>query len=612
MWGEGMKGTVVSVWMSTIERMYGSKALSDIYKGAGWSENLIIKPSDNLDDNQIFKGIEAVANAKGIQVSDLWREIGKNNIESFSQWFPSFFERSSLKGFLMMMDLVHNNLTKMIPGSKPPRLIPTEISANEFTLTYRSKRGLYDYFLGLLEGSAKFFNEKIETEILEKSRDGDGTFVLVIRVKTEKEDRIKKTYGLSSFFSFGFIKSVSLKTAIPAGIAITLITYLSNTLGGVPQTILAPLLGLCTVGITMTVAHIVNKPGEGLLEELDELGNLKFDRNIFVKTADNYESSYKKINKIKDNMKSDFILFKGGMDDIHNFNLKFKGVVTKLTEVSDTIAETVQEVAEGAQHQAEETERSVSILSDNIKTLNDISKEEIERKGLLEHAVVNIEATFNDLLGVSNKLNGVKESFSEVNHQGQQLASKVNDIIHIVSAVEAIAEQTNLLALNASIEAARAGEHGRGFAVVAEEVRKLAENSKKAVNTINSSLNQFVGDVNNIILQVSKQYNHLEVSNTTLSDVSIANQLATRNIKDVAIGISEISQRLSLETGKITSVFENMHTLAAIAEENSASAEEMSANVTEFSDQLSDFTGFINELEGLSLNLKTELKRYKI
>ena len=177
---------------------------------------------------------------------------------------------------------------------------------------------------------------------------------------------------------------------------------------------------------------------------------------------------------------------------IHNFNLKFKGVVTKLTEVSDTIAETVQEVAEGAQHQAEETERSVSILSDNIKTLNDISKEEIERKGLLEHAVVNIEATFNDLLGVSNKLNGVKESFSEVNHQGQQLASKVNDIIHIVSAVEAIAEQTNLLALNASIEAARAGEHGRGFAVVAEEVRKLAENSKKAVNTINSSLNQFV------------------------------------------------------------------------------------------------------------------------
>jgi methyl-accepting chemotaxis protein len=59
-------------------------------------------------------------------------------------------------------------------------------------------------------------------------------------------------------------------------------------------------------------------------------------------------------------------------------------------------------------------------------------------------------------------------------------------------------------------------------------------------------------------------------------------------------------------------VFENIHSLAAIAEENSASSQEMSANVIEYSNKIKELTTYIEELEKLSQNFKSELGKYKI
>jgi methyl-accepting chemotaxis protein len=69
------------------------------------------------------------------------------------------------------------------------------------------------------------------------------------------------------------------------------------------------------------------------------------------------------------------------------------------------------------------------------------------------------------------------------------LAGRVGQIRQILEVVGHVTQRTNLLALNAAIIAAHAGEHGQGFNVVAEEMRELAEQTRKSTNEISAIVN---------------------------------------------------------------------------------------------------------------------------
>jgi methyl-accepting chemotaxis protein len=98
---------------------------------------------------------------------------------------------------------------------------------------------------------------------------------------------------------------------------------------------------------------------------------------------------------------------------------------------------------------------------------------------LTEDGTSAVQQTLGGMANLKGKVEAIAEQILRLSEQTSQIGN-------ITNLVSELAGQTNLLALNAAVEAARAGEHGKGFGVVAAEIRKLADQSKKSAERINT------------------------------------------------------------------------------------------------------------------------------
>ena len=308
---------------------------------------------------------------------------------------------------------------------------------------------------------------------------------------------------------------------------------------------------------------------------------------------------------------------------IHDLRTPLLGTVTRLTRELDTLTEsarllrtggesvayTVADISRGIAEEAEQVHSSLEmtqvLLEATGRVVNDARDAATTSRSATDIASANREKIGSAI----ERLIGAKRFVSESADQVATLVASTQRITDFIEIISQIADQTNLLALNAAIEAARAGAEGRGFAVVAEEVRTLAEESRRASDKAGDILRRFGAQMR----MVAEQMASGQALVADVEQLSEASRSALEQIVQATAQSSARSQRIagtSEEQQQSFSVLQDrVARVAEISGRNRIGAEQVSSSAIDQAAALRELEGAIHGLREVVTNLNDLARR---
>ena len=377
-------------------------------------------------------------------------------------------------------------------------------------------------------------------------------------------------------------------------------------------TIITLLLGIIWSGILAYIASgVITKPLHRLEQAAMKAASGRINEDVPLSKSDDeirslglaFNEMLRSLRTIVQNIEENFSRTNEKVVEITNASLV-------ASERSKDIAHTIEEISKGANDSAVSMQTAAESVDDVLRIADQVQQKANQSEQLAKEMVTTLHKS-REVIG---SLVGGIEQLARDNQTSlvavQRLEQHAKEVENIISLVGDIAGQTNLLALNASIEAARAGEHGKGFAVVAEEVRKLADESAKAVQGISELIQNIQKEVAHVVAQIHEQVKAANEEAAKGADTNNAIAEMTQSIHEVVRSVHEIAELAKEQMNHIEKAAIQSQEVAAIAEETSAGAMEVTAATQEQTSVIQHVNELAGELAEQAKKLKETIDQF--